>query len=378
MNYSGLLMGLCVFLVTVTQPLINYPTTSKTNSELTSRPEVIATIATPEYVSQTLPTVTPGPTFERLMDIKNDQREPAQTPLSSSVLPEGKNYSIIQPAWLNDSGGGDVAEILESGFNSSRFTYVEGNKGHYFLGSPYYHKLAALVSPHENILPSQNFSRWKGEGVYAEQDMAIGLMPGIPDDILGSDNYHTSLCGVLAVSTLVQEDPAFFIWESYKQFPWAPKMYSHPGYGTYESNMIDMLEWKGWQVEDPAQAQSPDSCINAPLTHGEKDTVGRETLCEWSQKMSSGAVPVLAANLMADKGHGVLVSKEYGFSGNTNAAHWVLLLQLVSSKDGSTYIRIYNPYQNREEWMLWDDLFMAWQAGPDLMKAVFYASPGGK
>ena len=52
-------------------------------------------------------------------------------------------------------------------------------------------------------------------------------------------------------------------------------MYSHPGYGTYESNMIDMLEWKNWNVEDPVQAQSNDSCQNAPLQPGEKNSLGQ-------------------------------------------------------------------------------------------------------
>jgi len=126
-----------------------------------------------------------------------------QTTLAIPAMTSEENtyLSITQPEWLRSNRAGDVAEIMGFGFNSSRLKYVEGNKGHYFTNSPYYQKLAAIASPEETVLPIQNFDRWRGEGAYAAQDMAIGLMPGIPDDILGPEIYHTSLCGVLAVST---------------------------------------------------------------------------------------------------------------------------------------------------------------------------------
>jgi len=375
MNYLSYVFGLILLVSAVFQPCDthqNHP--NQTRSALKTETIPI----TPTIISQKANFTKTIPTAEPTWDVdKKQQIAQTQTTLAIPAMTSEENtyLSITQPEWLRSNRAGDVAEIMEFGFNSSRLKYVEGNKGHYFTNSPYYQKLAAIASPEETVLPIQNFDRWRGEGAYAAQDMAIGLMPGIPDDILGPEKYHTSLCGVLAVSTLVNEDPAFFIWESYNHFSWAPKMYSHPGYGTHESNMIDMLEWKNWNVEDPVQAQSNDSCQNAPLQPGEKDSLGHETLCEWSKKMSSGSIPVIAANLMVDRTHGVLVSKAYGFSGDANAAHWVVVLQLVSSKDQQTYVRIYNPFMNREEIMLWDDLYMAWQVGPDLIKAVFYAKP---
>jgi hypothetical protein len=280
----------------------------------------------------------------------------------------------VQPRWLKKSGGASE-EIASFGFKAENLDLIPGTKGDYFQGSPYYRILAAIVPPGENLITQQNFTRWQWPGSLAEQDMAIGEMPGIPDDILGTAQYHTSLCGVLTVSTLVGEDPAYFISKTYNHFPWAKTMYSHPGYGTYETQMIEMFDWYGWKVDDPDQIEEEDSCKNSLLRPGENDSVGQGSLCEISRKLDEGYVPVVAANLIVDKKHGVLVSKAYGFSGDANAAHWVAVLQLVPSADGNTYARIFNPLMNREEWYMWNDLFMAWQVGPGLLRSLFYAMP---
>jgi len=47
-----------------------------------------------------------------------------------------------------------------------------------------------------------------------------------------------------------------------------------------------------------------------------------------------------------------------------DASHWVPVLQTVETRTGEEVIRIYNPFQNREEWISYEDLSNSWQLYP--------------
>jgi hypothetical protein len=56
--------------------------------------------------------------------------------------------------------------------------------------------------------------------------------------------------------------------------------------------------------------------------------------------------------------------------GQTDAAHWVSILQVMETQDGDGVVRVYNPYQNREEWYSFDTLVDAWTPGPNYRAVV--------
>jgi hypothetical protein len=46
---------------------------------------------------------------------------------------------------------------------------------------------------------------------------------------------------------------------------------------------------------------------------------------------------------------------------HADASHWVAVLQTVETRTGEEFVRIYNPFQNREEWISYEDLSDSWQ-----------------
>lgn len=45
----------------------------------------------------------------------------------------------------------------------------------------------------------------------------------------------------------------------------------------------------------------------------------------------------------------------------TDASHWVAVLQTVETVNGEDFVKICNPYENREEWIRYDDYQSPWQ-----------------
>jgi hypothetical protein len=45
-------------------------------------------------------------------------------------------------------------------------------------------------------------------------------------------------------------------------------------------------------------------------------------------------------------------------------AHWVSVLQVLHTRDGEDIVRIYNPFQNREEYYRWDHFYACWTQTP--------------
>jgi len=44
-----------------------------------------------------------------------------------------------------------------------------------------------------------------------------------------------------------------------------------------------------------------------------------------------------------------------------DASHWVSILQVIETREGDTVVRIFNPYQNREEWYPFDHIVDSWE-----------------
>jgi hypothetical protein len=69
----------------------------------------------------------------------------------------------------------------------------------------------------------------------------------------------------------------------------------------------------------------------------------------------SGETIVVLVNL--NTGTGFLEPSDI----NADAAHWVSVLQTIKAKSGDEFVRIYNPYFNREEWLSYEDFTSSWQ-----------------
>jgi len=45
----------------------------------------------------------------------------------------------------------------------------------------------------------------------------------------------------------------------------------------------------------------------------------------------------------------------------SDTSHWVAVIQIVETRTGEEVVRIYSPFQNREEWIRYDDYQSSWQ-----------------
>jgi hypothetical protein len=46
---------------------------------------------------------------------------------------------------------------------------------------------------------------------------------------------------------------------------------------------------------------------------------------------------------------------------HADASHWVAVLQKIETNNGVEFVYINNPYQNREEWLSYEDFKSSWQ-----------------
>lgn len=284
---------------------------------------------------------------------------------------------ITQPDWLPPNNPAS-RRIFEKGFAGVPDDYlVFGSKGENIFDVPYADKLAAFVPPEDNLIRHFNFSRWKAKDANAEQYLDLGLIPGVPDDIISPFSFHSNLCGALVASTLVEIEPAYFIWSTLYFDDWGWDFYSNPDQGTNKYQLMDTFDYFGWESRLDTTPAYNYQCGGSRIIPGANDRAGQPFLCQIADWLGSGWVPVVGSNLWADSAHGILYSQEYAPNSNYRyAPHWVAVLQLISSKDGFSYVRIYNPFQNREEFYTWNDFYAAYQYGKrDMIRDSFLVRP---
>jgi hypothetical protein len=74
--------------------------------------------------------------------------------------------------------------------------------------------------------------------------------------------------------------------------------------------------------------------------------------------LSQGASLMVLVNINGDK-DGML---EGAGTSTDDITHWVNVLSVTEAPNGQTYVRVYNPYQNREEVYSWSEFQTAWSS----------------
>jgi hypothetical protein len=82
---------------------------------------------------------------------------------------------------------------------------------------------------------------------------------------------------------------------------------------------------------------------------------GDATVEDLVEELEAGRAVVALAELSTANGF-------LGPEGGT--AHWVSVLQVLHTRDGEDLVRIYNPFQNREEYYRWDHFHACWTQTP--------------
>jgi hypothetical protein len=198
-------------------------------------------------------------------------------------------------------------------------------------------------------------------GVQAEVSIDQRLM-GVPDfkystgsarqyidlsEIQGFDNaynvVHLNLCGQLTIAVIIGEDPIDTLVQ-FENVSNGQSILEDPNMGTYPQNLIDLLEEHQWEGQPMGYASDPEPWQDYPPT--------MQNLHDY---LVDGKVVIPLVNLNTNTGY-----LEPGDI-HADASHWIAVLQTVETRTGEEFIRIYNPFQNREEWISYDDLSDAWE-----------------
>jgi len=173
------------------------------------------------------------------------------------------------------------------------------------------------------------------------QDLNLGAIEGFEGSYVGI--VHKNLCGEITSAVTMGVDPieALIKFEGVGE---GAAILANPAMGTNVVDLIRLYEEYGWEGQPIGYAADPDLWKDYPPT--------MENLTEYLQE---GKAVVTLVNLNTSNGY-----LEPG-DVQTDASHWVAVLQTVETRSGDEFVRIYNPYRNREEWLSYDDLKSSWQ-----------------
>ena len=189
-------------------------------------------------------------------------------------------------------------------------------------------------------------------------DLSLGELMGYGYPV------HYNLCGQLAVMASLgldlQEGLQFFagIETSQPKFENGEQVYNENGDPVWESiTGADILKEEyagtyGWQLA-AFMEEAGAGDYGFEVGSSGKPPYNADEL---AQAIASGNPPVALVSIDTSD-DGSLGSKD---ESTTPAAHWVTVLGVMPTQNGEPVVRVYNPYQNREELYSWSTFEAAW------------------
>lgn len=173
------------------------------------------------------------------------------------------------------------------------------------------------------------------------QDIKLEAIEGLEGSYAGI--VHKNLCGQITSAVTIGVDPIDALIE-FEGVPDGSAILSDPSMGTNPTNLIKLLEEYGWEGQAIGYASDPEPWKDYPPT---MDNL-HDYLCE-----GKAILPLTNINTST----GFLEPGDIG----SDAAHWPSVLQTIKTHNGEEIVRVYNPYENREEWIRYDDYQSSWQ-----------------
>ncbi len=275
-------------------------------------------------------------------------------------LPIGPGQSVYQPPSLS-FGDQTTALIYQYGFaGMPEANHVKGVKVDLFENE-YYATLAVTVPDKDALITLQDFSPYTIPGYGVAQYFDLSEEPAFENLAL---NHQFNLCGPLLASTIVETDPMDLLLSMAEQ-PQYENFFTQEDEGLYYFELMSLFNQYGWETELKVGVDS--SCRYARTAgRDNRSLLGIHTRCNLSRWLEWGNIVVAGVNLVTDPRLGIAIPEHYPAAASstyTNTAHYVAVLALIESKDGSLYVRVYNPFQNREEIYRWNDFFLTWMRG---------------
>lgn len=231
-----------------------------------------------------------------------------------------------------------------------------------YLLAPWQTKtLFAVIVPPEakGLIKKTNFKPWQADAATAAQYLNLQLFAEMSE--FGA-KAHYNLCGPLVAYTVMQLPDLEKFFNQVFHLPWGRDFVGNKDRGLDNTEMENIFVAFDWRVQhSPPLPSAKEACAAWPAIDNGSVYRGFAELCQIRNWLQAGEVPIIDGNLFTSPEVSVL-TPPLGDSGTYhNVAHWVAILETIRSQDGFDYVRIYNPYQNREEIYLWNDFYMAWR-----------------
>jgi hypothetical protein len=144
-------------------------------------------------------------------------------------------------------------------------------------------------------------------------------------------------------------------------------------------------------LEDGLSALSNDKPLGPQYIRAEFESQGWEAHAIgyqsdqelWNPAGGSGAPQPERVRGMLDSGRGIVALVNLDISESRlapadvsdDAPHWVSVVQVLQTRDGENVVRVFNPFQDREEWYTWTDFRHAWEVPGSANYRAVYATP---
>ncbi|NTX56669.1 hypothetical protein [Myxococcus sp. CA039A] len=180
----------------------------------------------------------------------------------------------------------------------------------------------------------------------------------------GKDYTHGNLCGELSALSVMGME----LVDGLTRFANLGSDYrgilSNGEMLTNSTHLETFLASEGWRIVGQQAGSENDPTMtdldgNFSATNTYNNNHAQNPTPEAAQRIldDGGALMVLVNIDGAD--NGMLESVR---TSDQDITHWVSVVDITENAQGQTYVRVYNPYQNREEVYSWADFKAAWQS----------------
>jgi len=194
------------------------------------------------------------------------------------------------------------------------------------------------------------------------QDFNLDMIPEFSDKGYGSNRLddkgvHYNLCGQIGSAIIMDVDPVEALI-AFDGIPGGRDILLDPHEGTNPDNLIALLAEYGWEGERVGYAEDPYPWreFNGDSFHPKYEQV--------ADHLIKGRSINALVNLDTGSDYIEPVDK------TADAGHWSPIIQVMTTRDDSQLVRLYNPYQDREEWYTFDYLVKSWTPSANYMAVV--------
>mgnify|MGYP007056833685 FL=1 len=231
-----------------------------------------------------------------------------------------------------------------------------------------------IVKPGENLLHHSDWRPW-GSASLPAQHIFLKTIPGLEKAWL-PNSAHGMLCGELTMATVLGIAPDQFLRDTYINISSLQGIYADATKGSSAAELRQIASYYGARTWTPSNRQRSTDCDGSWLQPGSNDMV-RGELCTFYKQLQSGNIPVMTVGLNVETG---MLESRGLFKDHPMAprvvSHWIAVLEAVRAEDEFTYFRVFNPFQNREEWYAWDDIYRFHTEGMGGDQELFFVRTG--